>query len=140
MGDIDAKTLLERSAIFTEFKGALTEQYVFQQLNSTNEFVIYYWSGERSTSEIDLLIQHMGIYIPVEVKAEENLQAKSLKVFREKFNPEFSVVPPCPTIVRKDGLLICHYTRFVYYRKYVKVSRLRGRTIDTGKISPFDPW
>jgi predicted AAA+ superfamily ATPase len=83
MGDIDAKTLLEGNSIFSEFKGALTEQFVFQQLNSTDEYVIYYWSAERSTSEIDFLLQFNGRVIPVEVKAEENLQAKSLKVFME---------------------------------------------------------
>ena len=91
MGDLDAKTLLEGSLIFTEFKGALTEQYVSQQLRSKYEFPVYYWSAERSTAEIDFLIQHHGNFIPVEVKAEENLQAKSLKVFREKFNPLVSV-------------------------------------------------
>jgi predicted AAA+ superfamily ATPase len=91
MGDIDAKTLLEGNSIFSEFKGALTEQFVFQQLNSTDEYVIYYWSAERSTSEIDFLLQFNGRVIPVEVKAEENLQAKSLKVFMEKFSPEISV-------------------------------------------------
>ena len=91
MGDIDAKTLIEGSGIFTEFKGALTEQYVFQQLKSTYDFPVYYWSAERSTAEVDFLIQHEGTFIPVEVKAEENLQAKSLKVFAEKFKPEISV-------------------------------------------------
>ena len=91
MGDIDAKTLLEGNSIFSEFKGALTEQFVFQQLNSTDEYVIYYWSAERSTSEIDFLLQFNGRVIPVEVKAEENLQAKSLKVFMEKYGPEISV-------------------------------------------------
>ena len=91
MGDVDAKTLLEGSAIFTEFKGALTEQYVYQQLNNTNEYVIYYWSGERSTSEIDFLVQHNGLVVPIEVKAEENLQAKSLKVYLEKFTPSVSI-------------------------------------------------
>ena len=91
MGDIDAKTLLEGNSIFSEFKGALTEQFVFQQLNSTDEYVIYYWSAERSTSEIDFLLQFNGRVIPVEVKAEENLQAKSLKVFMEKFSPEISI-------------------------------------------------
>jgi len=91
MADIDSRTLLEGSAIFTEFKGALTEQYVFQQLNSTGEFVIYYWSAERSTAEIDFVIQYNNRFIPVEVKAEENLQAKSLKVFREKFSPVISL-------------------------------------------------
>ena len=91
MADIDSTKLLEGNAIFTEFKGALTEQYVFQQLNSTGEFVIYYWSAERSTAEIDFVIQHNNHIIPVEVKAEENLQAKSLKVFREKFKPDISI-------------------------------------------------
>jgi len=91
MADIDSRTLLEGSAIFTEFKGALTEQYVFQQLNSTGEFVIYYWSAERSTAEIDFVIQYNNRFIPVEVKAEENLQAKSLKVFSEKFSPVISL-------------------------------------------------
>jgi uncharacterized protein len=91
MGDIDSRTLLEGNVIFTEFKGALTEQYVFQQLRSTFDFPTYYWSAERSTAEVDFLIQCDGRFIPVEVKAEENLQAKSLKVFSEKFNPYISV-------------------------------------------------
>jgi len=91
MGDIDAKTLLEGNHIFAEFKGALTEQYVLQQLASTNELVIYYWSAERSTAEIDFVVQYNGMVVPIEVKAEENLQAKSLKVYNEKFNPKISI-------------------------------------------------
>lgn len=91
LADIDSGTLLEGSAIFTEFKGALTEQFVFQQLIATGHSGIFYWSAERSTAEVDFLIQHQNKFIPVEVKAEENLQAKSLKVFMEKFNPEISI-------------------------------------------------
>lgn len=91
MGNIDSKTLLEGNAIFSEFKGSLTEQYVFQQLNSFGEFAIYYWSAERSSAEIDFLLQFEGMIIPIEVKAEENLQAKSLKVYVEKFKPKVSV-------------------------------------------------
>ncbi|MCD4769473.1 MAG: ATP-binding protein [Bacteroidales bacterium] len=91
MGDIDAKTLLEGNAIFSEFKGALTEQYVFQQLKSTDEYVINYWSADRSTAEVDFVIQYEGLVIPIEVKAEENLQAKSLKTYTEKFNPVIAV-------------------------------------------------
>lgn len=90
MVNIDAKTLLDRSLIFTEFKGALAEQYVFQQLNSINNLPVWYWSADRSTAEVDFLIQHEGKFVPLEVKAEENLQAKSLKVFAEKFNPALS--------------------------------------------------
>lgn len=91
MGDIDSKTLLEGNAIFMEFKGALTEQFVFQQLNSIDQFVINYWSADRSTAEVDFVIQYKGLLVPIEVKAEENLQAKSLKVYTEKFNPEVAV-------------------------------------------------
>lgn len=91
MVDIDAKTLLERNTLFTEFKGALTEQYVFQQLNHSGKCVIHYWTAERSTAEVDFILQLDGEIIPLEVKAEENLQAKSLKVFKEKFNPGIAV-------------------------------------------------
>lgn len=105
MGDIDAKTLLEGSAIFNEFKGALTEQYVYQQLNSTHDYVIYYWSAERSASEIDFLLQYYGNFIPVEVKAEENLQAKSLKVFKQKFNPKISVRSSMSDFRKQDWLI-----------------------------------
>lgn len=105
MGDIDSGTLLERSAIFTEFKGALTEQYVFQQLKGSNDFVIYYWSAERSTAEVDFVIQLGNRIIPVEVKAEENLQAKSLKVFREKFNPGISVRTSMSDLRLQDQLM-----------------------------------
>ena len=91
MGDIDAKTLLEGNAIFSEFKGALTEQYVFQQLKSTDKYVINYWSADRSTAEVDFVIQYEGVAVPIEVKAEENLQAKSLKVYTEKFNQQVAL-------------------------------------------------
>ena len=87
MGDMDVKTLLDGNAVFSEFKGSLTEQYVMQQLKSLNEFVVYYWSSEHSTAEVDFVIQYKGQVFPVEVKAEENLHAKSLKVYYEKYLP-----------------------------------------------------
>lgn len=81
MTDLDAKTLLMGNAIFTEFKGALTEQYVCQQLLADLDTVPYYWSAESSSGEVDIVLQHNGQVIPLEVKAEENLNAKSLKSF-----------------------------------------------------------
>ncbi len=87
MGDIDAKTLLEGNAIFSEFKGALSEQYVIQELISAGDFVVYYWTAKRATAEVDFVLQYQGMVLPVEVKAEENLQSKSLKVFYQKFSP-----------------------------------------------------
>jgi uncharacterized protein len=91
MGDIDAKTIIEGNSIFMEFKGAITEQYVLQQLSSSDKYTSYYWTGERSTSEVDFIVQVKDNIVPVEVKAEENLQAKSLKVYKEKFNPKLSI-------------------------------------------------
>jgi uncharacterized protein len=85
MGNINPKTLLEGSVIFEEFKGALTEQYVLQQLKSIPEIVIHYWSSEKSSGEVDFVLQGGENIYPVEVKAEENLQAKSLKVFHQKY-------------------------------------------------------
>jgi hypothetical protein len=104
MGDIDSKTLLEGNAIFSEFKGALTEQYVLQQLNSVDEHIIYYWSAERSTSEVDFISQFKGLIVPIEVKAEENLQAKSLKVYMEKFSPEISIRTSMSDFRKQDWL------------------------------------
>ena len=85
MGDIDLKTLLAGNSIFEEFKGALTEQYVLQQIISIPDLAIYYWSAEKATAEIDFLVQYFGEVIPIEVKAEENLHAKSLKTFCIKY-------------------------------------------------------
>ncbi len=86
MSGLDEKTLLEKDNIFTEFKGALTEQFVLQQLKSMKDISIFYWSAEKSKAEIDFIIQSENKIIPIEVKAEENLQAKSLKAFYEKYN------------------------------------------------------
>ncbi|MCF0199672.1 MAG: ATP-binding protein [Bacteroidaceae bacterium] len=79
MSGLEAKTLLEGSAIFTEFKGALTEQFVFQQLHETAE--LFYWSKENSRQEVDFLLQRDNELLPIECKAEENLKSKSLKSF-----------------------------------------------------------
>ena len=91
IGDIDAKVLLNGNKIFEEFKGAVAEQYVLQQLLDIDDIALHYWSSERSAAEVDFIIQMGGDIIPVEVKAEENLQAKSLKVFSEKYNSSVSV-------------------------------------------------
>lgn len=83
--------LLDGNALFQEFKGALTEQYVFQELNVMQGLRIYYWTAERGTAEVDFIIDTGSDVIPVEVKAETNLQAKSLKVYRDKFQPKQSI-------------------------------------------------
>jgi predicted AAA+ superfamily ATPase len=91
MTNIEAKVLLEGNHLFEEFKGSLTEQFVLQQLVTNKDLVINYWSAENSQSEIDLLVQHEDQIIPIEVKAAENLQAKSFKFFCEKYKPKTAI-------------------------------------------------
>ena len=91
MSDLDAESLLEGNRVFTEFKGALAEQYVHQQIVSTTNYAPYYYSNEQSRNEIDFLIQVKSDVIPIEVKAEENLKSKSLKAYVDKFAPKYSV-------------------------------------------------
>lgn len=86
MSKLPAQSLLSGNALFSDFKGALTEQYVMQQLKTNSNLAIYYWSADSSRGEIDFLLQRDCDIIPVEVKAEENLQAKSLRSFVDK-NP-----------------------------------------------------
>ena len=87
MTDLDVRTLLQGNTIFQEFKGALTEQYVLQELIARHDLSTYYWSPANNRSEIDFLVQHDGEVVPIEVKAEENLQAKSLRIFHGKYHP-----------------------------------------------------
>lgn len=67
--------------VFDEYKGAFTENYVLQQLKSLPRTFVYYYSNDNSTLEIDFVVQHEAHVIPIEVKAEENLRAKSLRQF-----------------------------------------------------------
>ena len=86
MSELDARSILEGNDLFTEFKGALTEQYVYQQIVAETEYTPYYFSAS-SHNEIDFLIQKEGEVVPVEVKAQENVKAKSLKAYCEKYKP-----------------------------------------------------
>lgn len=79
MSGLDSKSIVNGNSIFTEFKGALTEQYVLQQL--LLKHTLYYYSKANSQQEIDFLIETNGAVIPIEAKAEENLKAKSLRQF-----------------------------------------------------------
>ena len=104
MGDIDVRTLLDGNVIFEEFKGAFTEQYVLQQLTLIPDLPIYYWSAETSNSEIDFLVQYSGVVIPIEVKAEENLQAKSLKTFCQKYSSTTAIRTSMSDFRKNDWL------------------------------------
>lgn len=90
MVDLDARSILEGNKLFIEFKGALTEQFVLQELIASGHN-LYYWSSEKGIAELDFILQYQGKVIPLEVKAEENLKAKSLKVISENYPETFPV-------------------------------------------------
>lgn len=81
LAGVESQTILEGNSLFTHFKGAMAEQYVCQQLVGDCGFTPYYWSAEKSSGEIDFVAQINGAVVPIEVKAEENLKAKSLASF-----------------------------------------------------------
>jgi predicted AAA+ superfamily ATPase len=91
MSGIDIKSLIEGNSLFTQYNGALAEQFVIQQLILKEGRYIGYWTNEKSTSEVDFVIQENGQIIPIEVKSGENLKAKSFKLFCGKYKPETAI-------------------------------------------------
>ncbi len=90
MSGLDNRVILDGSRVFTEFKGALTEQYVIQQLIAEYGDEPCYWGTDDSRTEIDFVVQRGMDVAPVEVKAEENVRAKSLASYMGRFNPPVS--------------------------------------------------
>lgn len=105
MTGLRQRTLLDGNDLFTEFKGALTEQYVCQQLKTIDDLSVYYYTNDRGSCEVDFIIDTGEQIVPVEVKAEVNLKAKSLKTYREKFNPEISVRTSMADYKKEEGLI-----------------------------------
>ena len=89
--DLNIQTILEGNKIFEEYKGSLTEQYVLEEIKSNYNVPVNYWSNDAGQSEVDFVIQYEDKVIPIEVKAEENLQSKSLKVLVEKYGTEYNI-------------------------------------------------
>lgn len=91
MTGLRQRTLLDGNELFAEFKGALTEQYVCQQLKTIQDLDIYYYTNDRGSCEVDFVVDTGEEIVPLEVKAEVNLKAKSLKTYHEKYNPPVSI-------------------------------------------------
>lgn len=89
MNDLDSRSLLENDKLFKDYNGSITEQYVLQEFKTIGDLPIFYWASNKA--ELDFLIQYQNNIIPVEVKATINLQAKSLKSFRQKYEPKISI-------------------------------------------------
>lgn len=91
LAGLSQHSLLDGNDLFVEFKGALTEQYVCQQLKTLEELHVYYFTNDRGSCEIDFVVYTGQSIVPLEVKAEVNLRAKSLKIYQEKFSPEIAI-------------------------------------------------
>ena len=91
MAKIDSSSILEGNELFVEFKGSLTEQFVLTELKSNTDVPVFYWSADKGIAELDYIIQLGKNNIPIEVKSNENLQAKSLKSFVERYNTKINI-------------------------------------------------
>ena len=105
MAGLRQRTLLDGNDLFVEFKGALTEQYVCQQLKTIEDLGVYYYTNDRGSCEVDFIVDTGEQVIPVEVKAEVNLRAKSLKTYQERFSPDVCIRTSMADFKREDWLI-----------------------------------
>lgn len=105
MTGLRQRTLLDGNELFTEFKGALTEQYVCQQLKTIQDLDIYYYTNDRGSCEVDFVVDTGEEIVPLEVKAEVNLKAKSLKTYHEKYNPPVSIRTSMADYKKEDWIV-----------------------------------
>ncbi|HEY5563530.1 MAG TPA: ATP-binding protein [Clostridiaceae bacterium] len=104
LSGLDIKSLLDGNRVFEEFKGALTEQYVLQQLITNKDITPFYWTAEKSNGEIDFIFQSGMDIVPLEVKASENLQAKSLKSYCLRYEPKYAIRTSMSDYRKEDWL------------------------------------
>lgn len=102
--NLDARVVLEGDRLFAEYKGALTEQFVLQELIAKQNMDIAYWAKINSKAEVDFVLQLDTKIIPLEVKAGTNLKAKSLASYKDSFNPEYLVRTSLADYKRTDNL------------------------------------
>ena len=105
MAGLRQRTLLDGNDLFVEFKGALTEQYVCQQLKTIQDLDVYYYTNNRGSCEVDFVVDTGELIVPVEVKAEVNLRAKSLKTYQEKFSPEVAILTSMADYKKEERLI-----------------------------------
>lgn len=115
---LDVSVLLEGNRLFTEFKGALTEQYVLQQLLVMQSNPVFYWANERSTAEVDFIVQLGNHIVPIEVKAEENLKTKSLRSYYDQFSPELTIRTSMSDYREQDWMINLPLYAFNYFSQF----------------------
>ena len=104
LSQLDRVAFTEGDRLFTEFKGALTENYILESLIQQFEVTPRYWKSENK-AELDFLLQYQNTIIPVEVKSDENVRSKSLAFYRKAFNPELSIRYSLRNLKKDEGLI-----------------------------------
>jgi len=101
---LDPIAIAEGNRLLTEFKGALTENYILESLVRQFEGIPHYWTSG-GQAEVDFLIQHENEIIPIEVKADENVRSKSLTFYRKEFSPKLSIRYSLKNLIYDNGLV-----------------------------------
>lgn len=104
MAKLSPIAYMEGSRLFTEFKGAMIENYILQSLVTQFEVTPRYWTSG-NTAEVDFVIQHQNYIIPVEVKSDENVKSRSLSMFHNKYQPKLRIRYSLKNLSYRDGLL-----------------------------------
>jgi hypothetical protein len=112
----------EGSRLFTEFKGAMTENYILQSLVTQFDDLPRYWSSG-NTAEVDFIVQYENDIIPIEVKSDENIKSRSLQLYHQKFNPTLRIRYSLKNLSYQDGLLNIPHFMSDYTEKIIKISR-----------------
>ena len=90
LAGVPAQIVLSSSDLYTEFRGAMTENYVLTELVKAATDTLYYWSSG-NTAEVDFVLQQDSEIVPVEVKSEKSVKSRSLAEYRKKYNPVYAV-------------------------------------------------
>ncbi len=88
--NLSPSSAIKGNVLLTEFKGVLSENYALQALDRQFGNNIYYWTSG-NTAEVEFLLQHENDIIPIEVKSEKNVKAKSLSLYRKTYSPGLSI-------------------------------------------------
>ena len=104
LSKLSPAAIIEGNRLFTEFKGALTENYILQSLIVQFKTIPHYWTSG-NTAEVDFLILLNNEIIPVEVKSDENVRSKSLAVYQSAFKPKLRIRYSLKNLQHRDGLL-----------------------------------
>jgi len=121
MAKLSPTVYSEGSRLFTEFKGAMTENYILQSLVTQFDDLPRYWSSG-NTAEVDFLVQYENDIIPIEVKSDENIKSRSLQLYHQKFNPILRIRYSLKNLSYQDGLLNIPHFMADYTAEIIKIT------------------